>query len=222
MPFLNIVGFLALFLIFWTDKYLILRHYKKPPLYDNGLNDRVIEILPVAVFIHCLLAFYMYGCPDIFPRDFKTNDEGIVVGEDQEEWDRLFRPSSGIPYILLFIVCFLVIFFNLTLTAIIKKKIKDRSRNVHEDEDTATKIQKSFTAMHASIKAHGLDTYNILKNHKYRPLIAALDSAADKVAKLKSQEQDQASDISDEDVENSRTEMKPDEKLNISTEGKAL
>ena len=214
MPFLNIVGFLALFLIFWTDKYLILRHYKKPPLYDNGLNDRVIEILPVAVFIHCLLAFYMYGCPDIFPRDFKTNDEGIVVGEDQEEWDRLFRPSSGIPYILLFIVCFLVIFFNLTLTAIIKKKIKDRSRNVHEDEDTATKIQKSFTAMHASIKAHGLDTYNILKNHKYRPLIAALDSAADKVAKLKEHEHDEEP--------NSATDMKAGEGLNVSTEGKKL
>ena len=48
---MNIVAFLALFLIFWTDKFLVLRHYKKPPLFDSGLNDRILDILPVAIFI---------------------------------------------------------------------------------------------------------------------------------------------------------------------------
>ena len=120
MPFLNIVAFLALLLIFWTDKYLILRHYKKPPLFDSGLNDRILEILPYAVFIHCLLAFYMFGCEDIFPTGFHLNADENVVADEEEEWDRLTRPSSGIPYVLLFILCFLVVFFNYTLTAVVQ------------------------------------------------------------------------------------------------------
>ena len=61
--------------------------------------------------------------------------------------------------------------------------------------------------MHDMIKAHGLDTYDILKNEKYYPLILALDSAAEKVSKMKSKEDSQA-DIQDSAEINSQTDMK--------------
>ena len=162
------------------------------------------------IFIHCFVAFYAYGCPDIFPREFQERD-GLIEPEDESEWDRLGRGSSGVPYVLLFLVCWLVIFFNITITAVVKKKIQERSRKINVEEDTGEKLQKSFTAMHPSIKAHGLDSYDILKNRKYRSLILALDSAAAKIQKMSGEQELDRSREDSRDL-NSQTDMKVGER----------
>ena len=164
MPILNWIAFLALTAIYWSDKYMVLRDYKKPPLFDGRLNRRILYILPFAVWAHCLLAFYMYGSEDIFPTGFHKNADGHVVGDDEHEWDRLTRLSSGVPYILLFILCVLIMFFNVLITAFIKSKLKKRSRRLQHAEDENAKEDRSFTTMKPKIKAHGLYSYKIEKN----------------------------------------------------------
>lgn len=121
-----------------------------------------------------------------------------MIGDDEEEWDRLIRVSSGVPYVLLVAGCALVWTFNGLLTAIARKRINERSRKIKDsekDEDEGKALAQTFTAMHPMIKAHGLDSYNIMKNKKYRPLIQALDSAAAKIKELAMEgPEDQASE----------------------------
>mmetsp|Transcript_18126 Transcript_18126/g.18120 ORF Transcript_18126/g.18120 Transcript_18126/m.18120 type:complete len:104 (+) Transcript_18126:1003-1314(+) len=70
IPLLNIIGFLALFVIYWTDKFLILRHYRKPPQYSHHIYSSAIKAMPLCVFFHSCVSLYAYGCPNVFPKDF--------------------------------------------------------------------------------------------------------------------------------------------------------
>lgn len=42
MPLLNIVCLLACVCIYWADKFMILRYYRKPAQLSNEINDKVI------------------------------------------------------------------------------------------------------------------------------------------------------------------------------------
>ena len=53
MPLLNIICFVSLFLIYWIEKVLILNHYRKPPVYDYGINQQLQAILPYAILLYC-------------------------------------------------------------------------------------------------------------------------------------------------------------------------
>jgi len=70
VPLLNIIGFLALFVIYWTDKFLILRHYRKPPIYSHHIYSSAIKAMPLCVFFHSCVSLYAYGCPNVFPKGF--------------------------------------------------------------------------------------------------------------------------------------------------------
>jgi hypothetical protein len=190
MPGLNIVAFFAIILIYWTDKFLILNHFRKPPLYSSSLNNRAMNVLPFAVFLHCLFAFYMFGSDHIFPLGFEEED-GIVIGETQYSYDRLIRPSSGIPYVLLFLLTGAIYVFNYALTGIFDKMVKNRNRKI----SAVDAQQKNFAEMEHEIREHGLASYSIMANHKYRPLIQALNSAASKIKELRlQQEKDDSTD----------------------------
>mmetsp|Transcript_2180 Transcript_2180/g.3247 ORF Transcript_2180/g.3247 Transcript_2180/m.3247 type:complete len:128 (+) Transcript_2180:3189-3572(+) len=69
IPLLYPVGMLCAFMNYWTDKYLFLRLYKRPPLYDDGMAVRARILLKVAIGVHCLMSFYIYSNSDIMSYD---------------------------------------------------------------------------------------------------------------------------------------------------------
>jgi hypothetical protein len=135
-----------------------------------------MNILPFAVFIHCMFAFYSYGSEDIFPLEFEKDGDS-VVGVREEPYDRLIRLSSGLPYLLLFILCLGIYLFNFALTEVFEKLRKQRNRKI----SAADEAQANFKDMEMEIREHGLASYSIMKNKKYRPLILALNSAAQRI-----------------------------------------
>ncbi|CAG9323454.1 unnamed protein product [Blepharisma stoltei] len=74
IPLLNIIALSALFTIYWTDKFLILRHYRKPPQYSHHIYSWTIKLMPLCALIHCCISLYAYGCPDVFPTGFVNNN----------------------------------------------------------------------------------------------------------------------------------------------------
>lgn len=61
MPVLMWVATGAFLLTFWVDKLLLLRMYRKPPLYDEHLQQAVNNVLPYALLWHLLISMWMYG-----------------------------------------------------------------------------------------------------------------------------------------------------------------
>ncbi len=89
MPLLNIFCFFTLVFLYWTDKYLVLNHYKRPPRYTQIFNDRILTILPYALLLHCAFALYSYGSESIYPTGFhkETNDKSsteFVVADEED------------------------------------------------------------------------------------------------------------------------------------------
>eukprot|EP00753_Platysulcus_tardus_P018673 PLAT7004.19.p1 GENE.PLAT7004.19~~PLAT7004.19.p1 ORF type:complete len:1050 (+),score=341.53 PLAT7004.19:205-3150(+) len=65
MPILLLLAAIAVFVTFWTDKYLLLRFYKRPPQYDETLSQVTAGILPSALAMHLAIACWMYGNNDV-------------------------------------------------------------------------------------------------------------------------------------------------------------
>lgn len=59
------VGMLCAYMCYWTDKYLFVRLYQKPPLYDDLMAAQAIKLIKFALFIHCFASLYMYSNDEI-------------------------------------------------------------------------------------------------------------------------------------------------------------
>jgi len=61
MPLLTPIAFVSLGLMYWTDRWLILRFARKPPAFDAKLASRLLNALPLLVFLHSTFAVWMFS-----------------------------------------------------------------------------------------------------------------------------------------------------------------
>lgn len=80
LPILYPIGFISIIFIYWTDKMLFLRLYKKPPLYDGDLADRALVMIKLSLLIHIILSIYIYSNNDILTYTFYS--ESLTIGEE--------------------------------------------------------------------------------------------------------------------------------------------
>ena len=66
MPLLYLTAALAFTFSYWMDKYLFLRFYRMPPLYDGKLGLKYSKALPWAALMHLLVGVWMYARPTVF------------------------------------------------------------------------------------------------------------------------------------------------------------
>lgn len=179
MPFLNIITGIALFSLYWTDKYLVLRHYKKPPLLSYHLNNSAIKFLPFIIIMHCSFAIYMFGCEDIFPTTVLEDDGDVFVRKNGISNRLISVPGAVHSFvIILTIIISLVLFCYKGLLS----KCKRGSAKVEEETQNS---QGTYEDELEIIKKHGLHTYQIQENLDYKNLILSLNSAAQNVQTLR-------------------------------------
>ena len=80
LPILYPIGFFCIIFIYWTDKILFLRLYKKPPLYDGDLAERALSMIKLGLFIHIILSIYIYSNSDILTDSFKN--ASLTIGNE--------------------------------------------------------------------------------------------------------------------------------------------
>lgn len=192
MPLLNVICFLTLFSIFWIDKVLILRHFRKPPFYSYAINDRLVLFLPIAVAFHCAFSLYMYGASDIFPSSYsKPSGSTFVVPDTVSISERLLRYSGIIHFIMILVsLSFIAVRF---IGAPLKALCCNKKYSIR---DQAGVGQGTYKIEIDKIKAQGLHSYNIMENPTYRPLIVSMNSAASKIAKIRKDQKIPVSPVS--------------------------
>lgn len=169
MPMLNVICFLTMLCLYWVEKFLILRHYKRPPLFNHSLNDQLVKLLPISVIFHCSFSLYMYGASDLFPSKYLGIDEDEEPEyETNSIYERIER-NSGIANLAIIgftIGCLGWIFlYSSIFKCIFKKKIVDVSvmgRGKIEQE-----LEK--------IRMQGFDSYDIKKHGEYKELVKAME-----------------------------------------------
>ena len=60
IPILYLCAALTFTVSYWADKYLFLRFYRMPPLYDGKLGLKYSKLLPWGALGHLLVAMWMY------------------------------------------------------------------------------------------------------------------------------------------------------------------
>ena len=66
IPLLYPVGMFCSIMCYWTDKFLFVRLYRKPPLYDGAMAQRAGDIIKYSIIIHTMFSLYMYSNEQIF------------------------------------------------------------------------------------------------------------------------------------------------------------
>lgn len=61
MPLLYLFGGLIALAQYWSDKYLILRFYRKPYPYDSRITNAISDYLYVLIVMHLLFGMLMFS-----------------------------------------------------------------------------------------------------------------------------------------------------------------
>jgi hypothetical protein len=179
IPFLNFIAAVALFFLYWTDKFLVLRHYRKPPLLSYHLNNYAIKCLPVLIILHCLFGIYMFGSENVFPSALIEINGSVVIVENGI-FDRVF----SVPGALGFVIIGLTVFMSLSLFCYSQVFTLCKKNIVRVEEETANS-QGNYREELEVIKKHGLHTYKIVENPEYQELIVSLNSAAKSIQTIR-------------------------------------
>lgn len=100
--------------IYWTDKYQILRFYKKPPRFDESVHNLMMRILPLPLLGHILFSVYCYGQEEIFPTKYEEQDDGEAEAAQEGILHTMFLSENGIPMTVTFVlVCLILLTFEL-------------------------------------------------------------------------------------------------------------
>lgn len=171
MPMLNMVCFCILFVIYWTDKFLILRHYRKPPVYSEMIYKRLGYYLPFCVIFHCGFSLYAYGSQSIFPTEYREDELGIV---DDVKTETIIDRIGTFPGRVNIILSGLAVL--LFLWTFILKGVYNSARRHRIYEETT--VQKTYMEELKTMRALGIHNYDIMENPGYRVLIISMNSTA--------------------------------------------
>jgi len=92
MPLILMFAVVNFLVVFWVDKFLLLRSSRLPPSFDHTIADSAVAMLPLAALLHTAFAIWMYGHPLVFPSESIDGESGWAL---YIEWYDTFEQSSG-------------------------------------------------------------------------------------------------------------------------------
>ncbi|OMJ74974.1 hypothetical protein SteCoe_26002 [Stentor coeruleus] len=168
LPILNIFCLIFLVIIFFTDKFLLLRHYRKPPYYSEGLYLSALKTLPICIIIHSCISLWIYGNDELFKIEPFTSAK-IFSAYNEEINKRVLKPSG---------MSSITIIFLSILTMIALEFLHKLCNCVLRNKESEINIDTKFDEIRDLIRKKGLDTYHIRNNPDYGMIINELDEAA--------------------------------------------
>ena len=66
MPIFFILAFAYLFLHYSVERLSMAYFYRKPPMYDNKLNNNTLFLLRIGPVIYCLMATWLFSNQQVF------------------------------------------------------------------------------------------------------------------------------------------------------------
>eukprot|EP00397_Hematodinium_sp_SG-2012_P005840 GEMP01005864.1.p1 GENE.GEMP01005864.1~~GEMP01005864.1.p1 ORF type:complete len:645 (+),score=98.37 GEMP01005864.1:250-1935(+) len=197
LPFLSISAMITFFLVYFCDKFLLLRASKMPPAYDQTIILVFKQVLPFACFLHSAFAIYMFGNKNLFPSAplssalssesiFGENGFSFIPFEPIRRFFVRCLSGAGFPN---FVVWILVVFFlALKLVKLILgatfgnfvraacfcciKGVNDSKKDLAENRTTARKSREEVKRR----KSATLFTYAVEEHPTYAGLVQQANS----------------------------------------------
>lgn len=168
IPLLAVICFFAVVVIYWTDKVLLFRYYRKPPYMESNYYLSSIIWLHIIVICHCIVTLLMYGCSEIFPRDEVEVSGRKIELKSSCSSDR-FDSVSGYVYIALIVISSILLLYSVFAIRLFKRRIKK------SDHNGGTPGRITFNEYLKGSSSSSLKSYRIKKNMKYAGLVRAMN-----------------------------------------------
>jgi len=115
MPLLIALCALNFFVQYKVDKFLLLRFYRSPEMIDERLAQLTISLLPLAVFLHCIITMWTFTNEDIFIQDdsyvrtFERYSNSVTgTNENRGYISRRFFNLNVVPQATIFLLICLI------------------------------------------------------------------------------------------------------------------
>jgi len=82
MPILYPIAALYFFVTYWVDKWLLLRFYRKPVMFDSYMARETLKWFKWILVVHVLAGLLMYSNSSILPSDQVLMDQSNELVED--------------------------------------------------------------------------------------------------------------------------------------------
>jgi hypothetical protein len=110
LPLLVPFATVTVFLVYWCDKFVLLRGSKRPPAFDQSVVDMVVWWIAIAILVHAGFAIWMYGMVEIFPVEpsafhMDMSEYGPMV----EDITTRCLSRAGLPLFLLFLLAVVIL-----------------------------------------------------------------------------------------------------------------
>lgn len=111
LPLLYPIGFVMSFLMYWSDKYVFFRLYRKPPLYDGKISKIIPNTIWWSIIGHLYFGYYMYSDSSIFGATTLSLEQAEELGIDVTDGSIDTDSAHMVFYIILggFLLCLMII-----------------------------------------------------------------------------------------------------------------
>lgn len=116
-PILWMSLFLCFFLLYFVDKFLLLRLFRKPPYYSQLIHETTLNAMCVGMVIHSIVSVVMLGATEIFGtkvEDCGYSEGSSCVSKGVTGGER-FGSYYGAMYISLMVLYLLAVIWNIFL-----------------------------------------------------------------------------------------------------------
>ena len=165
IPLLNSTCLIYLIIVYFTDKFLVLRHYRTPSYPTQDLYMSAVKMLPLAVTLHCIFTIFIYGNSAIFPVTNTTNTPlTFIFGSAIAS--KIEKPSGILNFFLILsnsIQSMLMNFLGIIIILCIIRLAR------------SSKTDKTFREIRDNLKKSGLDSYDIRENPNYALIINTME-----------------------------------------------
>ncbi|CAM9173165.1 unnamed protein product [Chrysoparadoxa australica] len=172
IPILLPIGTASFFVFYWIEKYLFVNHYRNPPRYSERLASGAVQTIPFVLLLHTMAAISMYNSGKAF-----VNEMQQPGGPQYNAAPFLgIRPTAASKPMIATLILLLVFFGNRWLGGTLFKMLGSVwqcitcSGGVQSKKLEMNRNEVSVPYSHAVVRGlkHGLSSYSILANPKYR------------------------------------------------------
>jgi hypothetical protein len=188
MPLLLIIGTIALFTLYWSEKTTLLRDSSQPGYFEVDVARSIVSYLPIGLAFHCALSVGMYGTDAIFPTELSVlsqlSSNSTITGVNQNTTQIPATTGMGVRiqktpalFSFMFVFCFLV-FLDRVVWYSIKKifNFVQHLNSIGREAKQRNEEFGTFTEELDRLSYGGLTTYQVRKIPRYKPILEAIDN----------------------------------------------
>lgn len=109
LPILFPIAMVSFIVLFLMERLQLAYSYKRPPMFDEKLNEAAVHILVFAPFLYLLVGFWMFNNIQIFRNDVIYNSNYNEPQKTGHNFDTMFKYGIDHSFPFFLIICLFIL-----------------------------------------------------------------------------------------------------------------